>query len=175
MKFRLIAALIIFVIPGLSYISADIYRWTDGKGRVTYGNQPPADAQDLKLMINEQASSPDAGAAAGENSSSDVETITQEPKPEKNIMEEGQRTDTPAPRQATPSRQEEIDQEKVKLETKIAELEAQPLDYFGSQKNKRARIGYYKNRLDTLMTNPDDYFTNPAPFEGNIKIPNKKQ
>jgi hypothetical protein len=44
-----------------------------------------------------------------------------------------------------------------------------PLDYFGSERNKRARIGYYRYRLEALNTDPDKYFSNPVPFEGNVK------
>jgi hypothetical protein len=68
-----------------------------------------------------------------------------------------------------------IAQEKIKIEKKIQELEALPLDYFGSQKNKRVRIGYYQYRLETLMTRPDEYFNNPEPFEGNLNPPTKAQ
>jgi hypothetical protein len=55
------------------------------------------------------------------------------------------------------------------LQTKIAELEKKPLEYFGSQKNKRVRLGYYRNRLETLMRNPEQYFNQPSSFEGNVK------
>ena len=65
--------------------------------------------------------------------------------------------------------EERIAAEKEMLEDKIAELEAKPLDYFGSPKNKRARIGFYKYRLETLEQDPDKYFSEPEEFEGNIK------
>ena len=65
--------------------------------------------------------------------------------------------------------QEKIAAEKERLEAKIADLESRPLDYFGSQKNKRTRIGYYRYRLEALLENPDKYFKNPENFEGNVK------
>ena len=65
--------------------------------------------------------------------------------------------------------EERIEAEKERLENKIAELEEQPLEYFGSQKNKRTRIGFYKYRLETLEQDPDKYFSEPEKFEGNIK------
>ena len=65
--------------------------------------------------------------------------------------------------------EERIEAEKERLEDKIAELEEQPLDYFGSQKNKRTRIGFYKYRLETLEKDPEKYFSEPEKFEGNIK------
>ena len=48
-------------------------------------------------------------------------------------------------------------------------LQEKPLDYFGSFKNKRVRIGYYKYRLETLMQDPDKYINEPVKFEGNVK------
>ena len=59
--------------------------------------------------------------------------------------------------------------EKERLEDKISELEAKPLEYFGSQKNKRTRIGFYKYRLETLEQDPDKYFSEPEEYQGNLK------
>ena len=64
--------------------------------------------------------------------------------------------------------------QQVRLENKIAELEEKPLDYFGSQKNKRVRLGYYRYRLEALMQNPEQYFNQPSAFEGNVKYPEEK-
>jgi hypothetical protein len=58
MKYRIIIAALFFVIPGLSYLNADIYRWTDSKGNVVYGNLPPSDASNVKLMFRETPGSP---------------------------------------------------------------------------------------------------------------------
>jgi len=65
--------------------------------------------------------------------------------------------------------EERIAAEKERLEAQIAELEEKPLEYFGSQKNKRTRIGFYKYRLETLEQDPEKYFSEPEKFEGNIK------
>jgi len=59
--------------------------------------------------------------------------------------------------------------EKERLEDKISELEAKPLEYFGSQKNKRTRIGFYKYRLETLEQDPEKYFSEPEEYQGNLK------
>ncbi len=67
------------------------------------------------------------------------------------------------------SQEDKIAAEKEMLEAKIAELEEKPLEYFGSQKNKRTRIGFYKYRLETLEQDPDKYFSEPEKFEGNVK------
>ena len=67
------------------------------------------------------------------------------------------------------SQEDKIAAEKERLEDKIADLEAKPLEYFGSQKNKRTRIGFYKYRLETLEQDPEKYFSEPEKFEGNVK------
>jgi hypothetical protein len=68
-----------------------------------------------------------------------------------------------------PTMQERVAAERERLEAKIAELEEKPLDYYGSQKNKRVRIGYYRYRLEALNEDPDKYFSQPSKFQGNIK------
>ena len=62
-----------------------------------------------------------------------------------------------------------IAEETERLLKKIAALEAKPLDFFGSQRNKILTIGYYKYRLEDLAKDPDKYFKEPARFEGNVK------
>jgi len=67
------------------------------------------------------------------------------------------------------SQEDKIAAEKEMLEAKIAELEAKSVEYFGSPKNKRTRVGFYKYRLEMLLENPDKYFAEPEEYEGNIK------
>ncbi len=67
--------------------------------------------------------------------------------------------------------EEKIAAEKEMLESKIAELEEKPVEYFGSPKNKRTRVGFYKYRLEMLLEDPDRYFSEPEEYEGNIKTP----
>jgi hypothetical protein len=68
-----------------------------------------------------------------------------------------------------PSRAEMIASETQRLQKKIAALEAKPLSFFGSQRNKILTIGFYKYRLEDLARDPDTYFKEPARFEGNVK------
>jgi hypothetical protein len=175
MKFRLLVAVLFFVIPGLSYLSADIYRWTDSKGNETYGNLPPSDARNLKLMFKELPSASEAQTEAQEEDQRPMEAIIQELDEEMQREEQSRQAARAAQQSAPPSRSDMIAQEKTKLEKKIQDLEALPLDYFGSQKNKRTRIGYYQYRLETLTTNPNEYFSTPEAFEGNIKTPAKPE
>jgi hypothetical protein len=176
MKLRLIAVLVFFVIPGLSYLSADVYRWTDAQGNVFYGNQPPSDARDVKLMFKETAPAPGPGGATRDEGPRSTEAIIKEMENEARRDEEQarQKAETEM-HSAPPTRDELIAREKARLEKQIAELEQKSLDYFGSQKNKRVRIGYYQYRLETLMANPDEYFASPESFEGNIKTPEVQQ
>jgi len=68
-----------------------------------------------------------------------------------------------------PSQEDKIAAEKERLEAKIAELEEKPLEEFGSQKNKRTRIGFYKYRLETLEQDSEKYFSEPEEYQGNLK------
>jgi hypothetical protein len=173
MKYRVLIAALFFVIPSLSYLSADIYRWTDSSGNVVYGNQPPANASNVQVMFKEIPASPGTKATVPPDTSSSAEAISQEPEEKKQGGEEARQEAQPEAPSAPLSREEKTAVERANLEKKIKDLEALPLDHFGSQKNKRVRIGYYQYRLETLLTNPDDYFKNPEPFEGNIKTPSK--
>jgi hypothetical protein len=173
MKYRILIAVLFFVIPGLSYLSADIYRWTDPQGNLVYGNQPPSGANNVKLMFRETSAGPGAKPTAQQDDSNSVEAIIRGLDEEVQREEQARQEAVSAAPSAPLSREEMIAAERGNLEMKIKELEALPLDHFGSQKNKRVRIGYYQYRLETLLTNPDDYFNHPEPFEGNINTPSK--
>jgi len=173
MKFRVLIAVLFFVVPSLSYLSADIYRWTDSKGNVVYGNQPPSGAGEVKLMFRETPASPDAKATPRQDDSGTIEAIIRGLDTETQLEEQARQEAESKRPEAPLSREEMIAVERAKLEKKINELQATPLDQFGSQKNKRVRIGYYQYRLEALLANPDDYFNHPEPFEGNIKTPAK--
>jgi hypothetical protein len=167
MTARVIAAIVFFVLPGISYLSADVYRWTDAQGNAHYGNLPPPDARDARVMFKEQTGSAEPADAT-------TDAAVQELEDELRREADARRDAESVRKNAPPDRAELVAREKVKLERKIRELEDTPLDQFGSQKNKRVRIGYYQYRLETLLANPDDYFANPEPFEGNLKTPEKK-
>ena len=172
MKRGLLSLAIFFVLTGWSYVSADVYRWTDSKGTVHYGNRPPTDGRNVKLLFKEITTDPDASQQALEAEQGSTEAILKELDEELRREAEARQQEQAA--SDTPlTRPELIAREREKLAKKIVELEALPLDYFGSQKNKRTRIGYYQYRLETLINNPDAYFKNPESFEGNIKPPPK--
>ncbi|MGB5422201.1 MAG: DUF4124 domain-containing protein [Desulfobacterales bacterium] len=55
-----------------------------------------------------------------------------------------------------------INREKNRLMLAIQDLEEAPLEKYGSQKNKRRQVGYYKYRLEKLLADPDEYFKYPG-------------
>lgn len=173
MKLRVLIAAICFILPGLSYLSADIYRWTDKQGTVHFGNSLPSDAQNVKVVSKEVSSGPAAEAPAPEPGAKTVEDIVQELEDDLQREREEREQAGAVKNNAPPTDADIIPREKERLEKKILELEQKPLEYFGSQRNKRARIGYYEYRLQSLMSNPDNYFKNPDMFEGNVPVPDK--
>jgi chromosome segregation ATPase len=168
---------LLFLIGVLLWVPAsyaDIYSWTDENGVKHFGNQPPENAANVKLIFKE---TPHDAAADQQRTETDNKEVTElirelEEEEERQAAEE-RRKAAEAEANREPTRQERIELEKKRLEAKIADLEEKPLDYFGSQKNKRVRIGYYRYRLETLMRDPDKYINQPSSFEGNVKNPDQ--
>jgi chemotaxis protein histidine kinase CheA len=172
MKSTHILLILVLIIFGVSTVSAEIYTWTDEKGVRHYGDSPPEDAEDVKVV----------GPEYQYDESADKKRTQQDQEQLKSLLKEIEAGDAAAQAEARkqaeqaeknrkPNQQELIAVEKERLEKRIAYLEEQPLEYFGSQKNKTVRIGYYRYRLQELMENPDKYFKQPASFEGNVKNP----
>jgi hypothetical protein len=57
------------------------------------------------------------------------------------------------------SREVLIEREKNRLLKAISDLQAAPLNKFGSYDNKRRQVGYYKYRLEELLASPEKYFS----------------
>ena len=173
MKFRVLIAVICFILPCLSYLSADIYRWTDKQGTTHFGNSCPVRCperesgfQGGRLRSCRQRAR--LGARREKHRGHHPGT-RRRPAAREGGPQAGRRDKKPAP----PTQADIITREKERLEKKILELEQKPLEFFGSQQNKRVRIGYYEYRLQALMADPDNYFKNPEPFEGNVPVPDK--
>ena len=170
---RLISLL--FLIGILLWVSAsyaDVYSWTAESGVKSFGNQPPENAANVKLIFKEKPYDATADQQRTDTDNAEVtELIRELEKDEERQAAEDRRKAAEAAANREPTREERIALEKERLEAKIADLEEKPLDYFGSQKNKRVRIGYYRYRMETLMRDPDQYFNQPSAFEGNVKPP----
>jgi hypothetical protein len=156
---------------GVTDSKAEIYTWTDENGVKHFSDGPPAEARGAKPAF--QAYKYDE-AADRKRTEADQRAIQ---KVVKDINKEYAESEQEKRRQAEeaeankpPTMEERIEDERTKLNLKIAELESLPLDHFGSQQNKTRSIGYYKYRLADLEKDPEKYFRLPPPrFEGNVK------
>ena len=164
---------LLFLIGILLWVSAayaDVYSWTDENGVKSFGTEPPENAASVKLLFKEKPYDAAADQQRANTENKDVtELIRELEEDEERQAAEDRRKTAEAEANRKPTREERIALEKNRLEAKIADLEEKPLDYFGSQKNKRVRIGYYRYRMETLMRDPDQYFNQPTAFEGNVK------
>ena len=164
---------LIFLIGILVWVpasTADVYSWTDENGVKHFGNQPPENATDVKMIFKEEPHDAAADEKRTETQNRELtELIRDLEEEEQRQAAEARQRAAEAERNREPTQEERVAAERERLEAKIAELEEKPLDYFGSQKNKRVRIGYYRYRLEALNTDPDKYFSQPSKFEGNVK------
>ena len=164
---------IIFLLGILVWVpasNADVYSWTDENGIKHFGNQPPDNAANVKILFKEEPYDAAADEQRTEAQNQELtELIRDLEEEEQRQAAEARKRAAEAERNREPTQEERIAAERERLEAKIADLEEKPLDYFGSQKNKRVRIGYYRYRLETLNTDPDKYFSQPSQFQGNIK------
>ena len=165
----ILSALIIF---GISAVNAEVYTWVDENGVRHYSNSPPENAEDAKVVFSEYQYDESADKNRALKDQQETNALIKEIEKE-NAREqaEAEKRAQEAERNRKPTQEELIAAEKERLEKKIAFLEKQPLEFFGSQRNKIVRLGYYHYRIQDLMEDPDKYFRQPAPFEGNVKIP----
>jgi len=152
--------------------NADIYSWTDENGVKHFGNQPPENAANLKMVFKEEPHDAAADQQRTETQNKQLTDLIRDlEEEEQQQAAEDRKKAAAAAQNRKPTQEEKVEAERERLEAKIAELEEKPLEYFGSQKNKRVRIGYYRYRLEALNTDPDKYFSQPTSFEGNVKNP----
>ncbi|MEJ2164026.1 MAG: DUF4124 domain-containing protein [Desulfobacterales bacterium] len=172
MKSARMLFILVLIFFGISAVFAEIYTWTDEKGVRHYGDSPPEDAKDAKVMFPEYNYDESADKNRMEQEQEQLKSLIRQIEQEAaaDQAEEQRRTEE-ARKKRQPTQQELIAVEKERLEKRIAFLEEQPLEYFGSQKNKTVRIGYYRYRLQELLEDPTKYFSQPASFEGNVKAP----
>ena len=172
MKLSITLMIIVLTLFCVSVLNADVYIWTDENGVKHYSDHPPENVDDYEVQKGSHPTrnNADVNSKQAEEENKDVQEFIQQADEnfEKQQQEEKRQAEE-AEENRPPTEEEKIAAEKEKLEMKIAELEEQPLEYFGSQKNKRTRIGFYRYRLETLLQDPDKYFKNPEAFEGNIK------
>ena len=151
--------------------SAEVYFWTDENGVKHYSNTPP-DEENAQVEFKEYQHNDKTDRRRTEDENEELESLIKDVEhKDRKAREAEEKKLAEAEKNKPPTDEERIEAEKKKLINKIAELEEQPLEYFGSQKNKRVRIGYYKYRLETLEQDPEKYFKEPTRFEGNVINP----
>jgi hypothetical protein len=157
---------------GTSVVNANVYTWVDENGVRHYSDSPPEDAEDAKVMFPEYQYDESADKKRSEQDKRQLNTLIKEIEADNaRDQEEARKKAQAAQQNQKPTREELIAAEKERLEKKIAFLEEQPLEYFGSQRNKTVRLGYYHYQIQDLMQDPTKYFNQPASFEGNVKYP----
>ena len=165
-----VISLLLGILLWVPAINADVYTWTDENGVKHFGTQPPEDATDARVVFKEEPHNAAADQKRTETQNKELtELIRELEKEEAEQAAEARQKEAKAEQNRQPTQQERVAAEKRRLQKKIADLEEKPLDFFGSQKNKRVRIGYYRYRLETLMSDPEKYFSEPSRFEGNVK------
>lgn len=172
MRSTIILFIAVFVAVGVSGADADVYTWVDEKGVRHYSDTPPEQADDAKVVFPEYQYDESADEARNEKEQEQINSLIEEIEAD-NAKEQAEQMEQAkqAELNRKPTQEELIAAEKERLEKKIAFLEEQPLEYFGSQRNKIVRIGYYHYQIQELMENPEKYFNQPASFEGNVKYP----
>ena len=172
MKSLTILVFLIITIFGISFVNADVYTWVDENGVRHFSDSPPEDAEDTKVAFPEYQYDELADQNRSEKEQQQIKSLIEEIEAD-NAQEQADaiKRAEKAERERKPTREELIATEKARLEEKIAFLEEQPLEYFGSQRNKIVRIGFYHYQIQDLMEDPDKYFNQPSLFEGNVKYP----
>ncbi len=169
MKLALILAAILIFIPGLSDLQAEIYHWIDENGVRHYGNEPPPEGRNITVLFEEYHYDESSDEERTQSDQKVLQKLINEIEEEERQAEAEQEKKKAAEKSDKPmNREEMIAVETQRLLQKIAELEAKPLSFFGSQRNKILTIGFYKYRLEDLARDPDKYFKEPARFEGNV-------
>jgi len=172
MRLLNILLILMLIIFGVSAANADVYTWVDENGVRHYSDSPPADAEDAKVMFPEYQYDETADKKRTQQDEQQLESLIKEIETANaKDQEEAKQKAQEAQQNQKLSREQLIEAEKERLEKKIVFLEQQPLEYFGSQRNKIVRIGYYRYQMEDLMRDPDKYFNQPAAFEGNVKYP----
>jgi hypothetical protein len=172
MKSFAILIILVLTIFGASAVNAEVYTWVDESGVRHYGDSPPENAEDAKAVFPEYKYDESQDQQRTEQDQQALNSLIKEIDAENaRDQAETQKKTQEAENNREPDQQELIAAERERLEKKIAFLEEQPLEYFGSQKNKTVRLGYYRYQLQDLTENPEKYFRQPASFEGNVKSP----
>jgi hypothetical protein len=172
MKFATLVLAIFLVGPSPATLNAEIYSWTDENGVKHYGNVPPPDTDNVKVEFKEYQHNQKADQQRSDVEQEEMEGLIRDIERDNRNAEAAEKKRAEAAKKnQPPTREQLIEDEKKRLQDLIIQLEEAPLDRYGSQRNKILTIGFYKNRLQALLENPDKYFSEPVSFEGNVQNP----
>lgn len=179
MKTVLTAIILTFALTALGIPStiAEVYTWTDEDGIKHFSDQPPQDPKDrVKPAFRSYEYNEAADRQRTETDSEELQKVIKNIDEDyEKAQQEEKRRQEEAEANRPPTMQERVAAERERLNKKIAELEAQPLEFFGSQRNKIRALGYYNYRLEDLAKDPEKYFSEPTNFEGNVKLSGDEQ
>jgi len=178
MKTVLTAVILTFALTvlGIPGTIAEVYTWTDENGVKHFSDQPPADAKGAKPAFATYEYDEAADRQRTETDSEELQKVIQNIDEDyEKAQQEKKRRQEEAEANQPPTMEERVAAERERLNKKIAELEAQPLEFFGSQRNKIRALGYYNYRLEDLARDPEKYFSEPTNFEGNVKLSGDEQ
>jgi len=168
----LVSLAFVIIVAGAGALKAEVYTWTDENGVKHFSDQQPGDAKGAKPAFPAYEYDEAADKQRTETDSRELQNVinTIDKNYEKEQQAEKQRQ-AEAEANQPPTMEETVAAERKKLELKIAELEAAPLEYFGSQRNRTLTLAYYHYRLADLAKDPEKYFSEPTQFEGYLKNP----
>jgi len=171
--FVLTFALTVF---GVTAPNAEVYTWTDENGVKHFSDRLPADANGAKQAFPAYEHDDAADRQRTETDSKELQKVIKTiDEDNEKAQQEEKRHQEEAEANRPPTMEEKVAAEREKLNQKIVELEEQPLEFFGSQRNKILTIGYYNYRLEDLAKDPEKYFSQPTQFEGNVRHPSDEQ
>ena len=172
MKITAILGGILITMLSLSNLHAGIFYWINDDGVRHFSNQFVPNNRNARLLFEEYPHDQKADQKRRQSDQEFLKAFIEETEAQ-NRKAQAERERRLAEEKANkpPTREELIKEETIRLTNRINELRERPLEFFGSQRNKIRRLGFYHNRLNALARDPDDYFKNPVSFEGNVKYP----
>ena len=172
MKITVILGVILITMLSLSNLHAGIFYWINDDGVKHFSNQLVPNNRNAQLLFEEYPHDKTADQKRRQSDQEFFNTFIEEMEVQ-SLKAQAERERRLAEEEANrpPTREELMKEETIRLTNRINELREMPLEFFGSQRNKIRRLGFYHNRLNALERDPDDYFKNPVSFQGNVKYP----
>ena len=172
MKITAIIGAILFTMISHSALHAEIFHWINEDGVRHFGNQPVPGNRSFQVLFEEYPHDKTADQKRMQSDQKELNAFIKETEAQhREAQAERLRRLAEEKANRPPTMEELVKEETYRLLRRIDELEAMPLEFFGSQRNKINRLGFYHYRLDDLARDPEDYFNNPIRFEGNVKYP----